>query len=50
MSERNTGSSGFSPRSLARASLARIGSGRAATPAAYAHLGLEPPEGEAYLG
>ena len=32
MSERNTGSSGFSPRSLARASLARIGSGRAATP------------------
>ena len=33
MSERNTGSgSGFSPRSLARASLARLGSGRAATP------------------
>lgn len=33
MSERNTGSgSGFSPRSLARASLARIGSGRAASP------------------
>ena len=33
MSERNTGG-GFSPRSLARASLARIGSGRAATPGA----------------
>ena len=33
MSERNTGG-GFSPRSLARASLARIGSGRAVTPGA----------------
>lgn len=33
MSERSTGSGGgFSPRSLARASLARIGSGRAPTP------------------
>ena len=31
MSERNTGTSGFSPRSLARASLARIG-GRSSTP------------------
>ena len=32
MSERGTSSGGFSPRSLARASLARLGSGRAATP------------------
>lgn len=32
MSERSTGTGGFSPRSLARASLARIGGGRAATP------------------
>ncbi|NYF96706.1 RelA/SpoT family protein [Janibacter cremeus] len=32
MSERNTSTGGFSPRSLARASLARIGGGRAATP------------------
>ena len=33
MNERSTGTGGgFSPRSLARASLARIGSGRAATP------------------
>nr|WP_194785641.1 Holliday junction branch migration DNA helicase RuvB [Actinomyces haliotis] len=30
--------------------LVRTPRGRAATPAAYAHLGLEPPEGEAYLG
>ena len=32
MSERSNGGGGFSPRSLARASLARIGGGRAATP------------------